>query len=149
MEPTDRAESETIDRKNRRLAVAAAVAMDGQRAEDILILDLRGLVDYTDYFVVASAASVMRVRGVARAAEKMLVALDARRLNRPDRETGWVLLDYGDVIVHIFDKAAREFYRLEDLWGDAPTVEWRGANAETREIRAGLPAPAEAGDAED
>ena len=149
MNRTRREEAEAMDKKNRRLAVAAAVAMDGQRAENVLILDLRGLVDYADYFVIASAASVMRIRGVARAAEKTLAALGAIRLNRPDRDTGWALLDFGDVIVHIFDSAAREYYRIEDLWGDAPAVEWRGAAAAQRKIRTGQPAPAEAGDAGD
>lgn len=116
--------AERIEEKNRRLAIAAAKAMHGQRAEDVVVLDLRGLIDYADYFVIASASSAVRIRGVARAAEKVLAKAGGKRLNVPDRKTGWSLLDYGDVLVHVFDAEARGFYRLEDLWGDAPRVEW-------------------------
>lgn len=127
MDGERRPEGEGIEGKNRRLAVAAARAMHGRRAEEVAVLDLRGLVDYADYFVIASASSAMRIRGVARAAEKALAEAGGRRLNQPDMRTGWSLLDYGDVIAHVFDPEAREFYRIEDLWGDAPRVEWRDA----------------------
>lgn len=112
--------------RNRELAILAARAMYEQRAEDIVVLDLRALVDYADYFVVASAASMVQVRGVTRAAEKALVGAGGTRLNQPDRETAWVLADFGDILVNVFDRTAREFYRLEDLWGDAPRVDWTG-----------------------
>ncbi len=113
----------SVEKENRDKAIAAAVAMYSQRAEDVVILDLRGLVEYTDFFVIGSASSVMRVRGVARAAERAMARAGGKRLNQPDRETGWSLLDYGDVIVHVFDIESRDFYRLEDLWGDAPRIE--------------------------
>ncbi|MDR1613928.1 MAG: ribosome silencing factor [Planctomycetota bacterium] len=113
-----------VEAGNRKLAVLAARAMYEQRAEDIVVLDLRTLVDYADFFVVASAASGARARGVARAAEKALAQAGGGRLNRPDHGTGWTLIDFGDIVAHVFDRAAREFYRLEDLWGDAPRVDW-------------------------
>lgn len=113
------------EEKNKNLAIASAVAMHGQRAEDIIILDLRQLIDYADFFVIASASSMSRMRGVAKAAEKAMMKEKSRKLNHPDRETGWSLLDYGDVIIHVFDTEARDYYRIEDLWGDAPLVEWK------------------------
>lgn len=113
-----------IEKKNERLAILAARTMHDQRAEDIIILDLRKLVDYADYFVIASASSLVRIRGVTRAVERALAKAGGKRLNQPDRETGWVLADFGDVLVHVFDMEAREFYRLEELWGDAPQVDW-------------------------
>ncbi|MDR0361160.1 MAG: ribosome silencing factor [Planctomycetota bacterium] len=112
------------ERRNRDLAVLAARAMYERRAEDIVVLDLRTLVDYADFFVVASAASVAQVRGATRAAEKALSRSGGKRLTQPGRESGWVLVDFGDILVHVFDRAAREFYRLEDLWGDAPRIDW-------------------------
>lgn len=121
--------NEKIEEKNRRLAIAAAQAMHGQRAEDVAVLDLRDLVDYADYFVIASASSAMRIRGIVKAAEKVLSKTGGRRLNQPDMRTGWSLLDYGDIIVHVFDPEAREYYRIEDLWGDAPRLEWRDTRA--------------------
>ena len=124
MDETGSGSAYTVERKNRELAILAALAMHEQRAEDIVILDLRALVDYADFFVIGSASSLTRLRGVARRVEKVLAKNGAKRLNHPDRETAWVLADFGDILVHVFDSEAREFYRLEDLWGDAPTVEW-------------------------
>ena len=114
----------TIDEKNRELAILAALTMDEQRAEDIVILDLRKLIDYADYFVMGSASSLARMRGIARKVESALAKHGGKRLNQPDHESAWVLADFGDILVHVFDTAAREFYRLEDLWGDAPRVAW-------------------------
>ncbi len=113
-----------IEEKNRELAILAALAMEEQRAEEIVILDLRKLIDYADYFVVGSAGSLARMRGIARRVESVLAKHGGKRLNQPDRESAWVLADFGDVLVHVFDAEAREFYRIEDLWGDAPRVRW-------------------------
>ncbi len=114
-----------VERKNRRLAILAANAMDEQRAEDIVVLDMRGLVDYADYFVIGSASSLARIKGVTRRVEQIMAKNGGKRLTEPDRDTGWVLADFGDILVHVFDEQAREFYQLEDLWGDAPRVEWK------------------------
>ncbi len=113
-----------IEEKNRELAILAALAMDEQRAEDVVILDLRKLIDYADYFVVGSASSLARMRGIARRVESVLSKHGGKRLNQPDRECAWVLADFGDILVHVFDAEARDFYRIEDLWGDAPRVRW-------------------------
>ena len=123
VEKTNAGEYE-IERKNRELAILAALTMHEQRAEDVVILDLRALVDYADFFVIGSAASLTRMRGVARMVEKRLGKAGGRRLNQSEKDNGWVLADFGDILVHVFDKEAREFYRLEDLWGDAPMVDW-------------------------
>lgn len=112
------------EKKNERLAVLAAQTLHGQRAENIAVLDLRQLIDYADFFVIASASSLMRIRGATRAVERALAKAGGKRLNQPDTNTGWALADFGDVLVHVFDNEAREFYRLEELWGDAPLVDW-------------------------
>ncbi len=112
------------ERKNRELAVLAALAMHEQRAEDVVVLDMRALVDYADFFVIGSASSLTRMRGIARQVERVLAKNGGRRLNQPDRDGAWVLADFGDILVHVFDDRAREFYRLEDLWGDAPRIRW-------------------------
>ena len=118
-------DNDAVESRNRELARLAAVAMHEQRAEDIVVLDLRQLVDYADYFVIGSAASLTRMRGVSRWVEKVLAKHGGKRINQPDREASWILVDFGDILVNVFDAQAREFYRLEDLWGDAPQVEWR------------------------
>lgn len=114
-----------VEDKNRRLAILAARAMDEQRAEEIFVLDLRKLVDYADYFVIGSASSMTRMRGIVRRVASVLAKNGGKRLNQPDRDGSWALADFGDVLVHVFDSQARDFYRLEDLWLDAPRVEWR------------------------
>lgn len=119
------ADNKLIEDKNRQLAILAARAMHEQRAEDILILDLRKLADYADYFVIGSASSMARMRGIARRVEKVLIKHGGKRLNQPDNDAAWALADFGDVLVHVFDVHARQFYQLEDLWLDAPQVEWR------------------------
>jgi ribosome-associated protein len=122
-----------IDEKNRELAILAALTMDEQRAEEIVVLDLRELIDYADYFVMASASSLARMRGIARRVETALAKHGGKRINRPDGESSWVLADFGDILVHVFDARARDFYRLEDLWGDAPRVPWEHRKEQRRE----------------
>jgi len=108
----------------RERAILAARAAHDRRAEDILVLDVRAVCDFADYFVIAEAPTSVRLRGVSDGVEKALHAAGARRLNRHGRDTGWILLDYGDVVVHLFDSAARAHYQLESLWADAPVVKW-------------------------
>jgi ribosome-associated protein len=114
-----------LDKRNRKLAILAAFAMHERRAEDVLILDIRLLADYADYFVIGSADSLARLRGVVRRVEEVMAKQGAIRLNRAERDSGWALADYGDILIHVFEREARNFYRLEELWGDAPQVKWR------------------------
>jgi ribosome-associated protein len=113
------------DERNRKLAILAAFAMNERRAEDVLVLDVRSLADYADYFVIGSTDSLARLRGVVRRVDQVMAKNGAVRLNRTERDSGWSLADYGDILVHVFEREARNFYRLEELWGDAPRVKWR------------------------
>ena len=94
-----------------------------RNARDGVLLDLRGLSDATDYFVIASGDSEVHVRAIA---EHVVDEL-AREGTRPagvegQRAARWVLIDYIDIVIHVFHPAVREFYQLERLWGDAPTA---------------------------
>ena len=105
--------------------IAANSALD-RKALDIVILDLRGLSAFTDYFVICSGTSDTHVDGIAQNIEDELREHNTKLWHREGtKKSSWILLDYIDVIVHIFLKDAREFYSLERLWGDAPktTVE--------------------------
>ncbi len=87
----------------------------------LAILDLRGLSGFTDYFVIASADASRQVRALAERVEERLAAERVRLSHREGAgEARWILLDYQDVVVHIFDEHTRQFYALERLWGDAP-----------------------------
>jgi ribosome-associated protein len=89
---------------------------------DVLAIDLRKLVTFTDYFVICSADSDTQVKAIADEVDKALSDEGIKSWHREGlKALSWVLLDYVDVVVHIFKKDAREFYNLEKLWGDAPS----------------------------
>jgi len=108
------------------LAVACARICDGLKGEDIAILDVRKLTQITDHFVLCSAASDRQLKAIGEAIVRELKQQHVTRLGAEgDAAAGWVLLDYVDVVVHLFSHEARAFYQLEMLWGDAPRVDWR------------------------
>jgi ribosome-associated protein len=101
----------------------AEVASD-RKAIDIRVLDVRGMVGYTDYFVICSGNTERQTKAIHDAVHESLkgVGVLPRRVEGA-REARWVLMDYLDAVVHIFTPDAREFYRLEQLWGEAPSRE--------------------------
>jgi len=103
-----------------RLAVEA---VDDRKGLDIAVLDLRGVNDATDFFVIASGTSDAHVRGISDAVLDRLGQQGLRPHHVEGATTGrWVLLDYVDFVVHLFHPEARAFYQLERLWHDAPVV---------------------------
>ena len=98
-------------------------AADDLNARDMVALDLRGLNDATDWFVIASGTSDAHVRGIANAVLRKLETAGARAHHVEGLPSGrWVLLDFVDVVVHLFHPEARAFYQLERLWNDAPRL---------------------------
>jgi ribosome-associated protein len=109
------------------MAATAARAASEMFAKDVTVVDLRGLVSYTDYFVIASAETERQIRRVAEEViEKMIQAGHRPRTKRIQEETSWISLDFTDVVVHIFTDEARDYYRLESLWRSAPQERWEG-----------------------
>lgn len=89
---------------------------------NVLTVDLSKLVSFTDYFVICSADSDMQVKAITDQLDKVLSDEGIKCWHKEGlKALSWVLMDYVDVVVHIFKKDAREFYNLEKLWGDAPT----------------------------
>jgi ribosome-associated protein len=89
---------------------------------NVLAIDLRNLVSFTDYFVICSADSDTQVKAIADEVDKVLSDDGIKCWHKEGlKALSWVLLDYVDVVVHVFKKDAREFYNLEKLWGDAPS----------------------------
>jgi ribosome-associated protein len=102
---------------------AAVEAIDDLKANHIVILDLRGLTDATDYFVIASGTSDAHVRGIADSVMEKMGRRGMRTHHVEGLNTGrWVLLDYVDFVIHLFHPETRSFYQLERLWGDAPEL---------------------------
>ncbi|MFC1576547.1 ribosome silencing factor [Candidatus Omnitrophota bacterium] len=92
-----------------------------KKADDIVIMDMRAVSNVTDYFVICSAPSTRRVQAISEGIEDDLREKGVRYWHIEGRREGlWVLIDYGDVIVHVFHTNTREFYNLERLWRDAP-----------------------------
>ena len=113
------------------LATAAATAASDKLATDILILDVSEPLVITDVFVLASASNDRQVRAVVDAVEERLRELGAKPLRREGHQEGrWVLLDFGDIVVHVQHAEEREFYRLERLWKDCPVIEFDDTPAE-------------------
>ncbi len=109
----------------RHMAETAARAATGMFARDVTIIDLREIVSYTDYFVVASAETERQTRRIVEEVlEKMREEGYRPRSRRVDEGTAWISLDFLDVVVHVFTDEARDYYRLESLWRGAPQERW-------------------------
>ncbi len=100
----------------------AAEAAEGKHAEEVVVLDLRGQTLVTDYFVICTGTSRVQIRAIVSGIIEALGDLSRGGIGEGDEHAQWVLLDYGDVVVHVFGPEARSFYRLERLWGDARVV---------------------------
>ena len=109
----------------RLIALTAARTASEIFARDVTIVDLRGLVSYADYFVIASAETEHQTRRVAEEViEKMIEKGHRPRTKRLNEGTAWISLDFLDVVVHVFTDEARDYYRLESLWRSAPQERW-------------------------
>jgi len=113
------------------IATAAAEAARDRQAADVVVLDVATLLTITDYFVICSVASAPQLKAVIEAVEERIrTGLDLRPVRREgDPEGRWLLLDYIDVVVHVFGEDERAYYDLERLWSDAPRPAWAAADA--------------------
>ena len=119
-------EAESVGREldSDALARRLAAIADSKQATDLVVLDMRGLVGYTDYLVLATARNERLAKAIADEARFQLKqegVLPARA--EGEREARWILLDYVDAVLHVFVPETRELYRLEQLWGEAPRLE--------------------------
>ena len=112
------------DEDSQRTAVAAARAALEKKAEEVVVLDLRGVSGYADFLVIGSGQSDRQLESIVEGVARELSA-QGRRVIGSEGERGgrWVLLDFGDVVVHVFHQEERAHYDLEGLWADAPRVE--------------------------
>jgi ribosome-associated protein len=111
----------------RPTAVAIAKAGLDKKAEDVTVLDVRGLTSYADYFVVMTADSERQASAIADHVEDTMKSMGVSKVSVEGYETGrWILVDYGDVVAHVMNKESRGFYDLEGLWADAPRFQVEG-----------------------
>ena len=109
----------------RELALEIARIIDEKKGHDIVVLDLTGLSDITEYFVIATGDSNRMVDAIVDEIENQLRVKDVKAFSIEGRvDNTWDLMDFGPVSVHVFQPDARDFYRLERLWGAAPRIEY-------------------------
>lgn len=109
---------------NKELLEVVVKAADNKRAEDVVALDVQQVSLLADYFVIMEAGSQRQVKAIAENIEEQVeqAGFEVREIEGKN-SSNWILLDLGDVIVHVFQKESREFYNLEKLWSDAPQVD--------------------------
>ena len=124
----------TDDVTSKDLAIVAARAADDKQATDTLVLEVGPILAITEYFVITSASNRRLVRAVADEVEAKVREASGRSPLRVEgaREQQWVLIDYGDIVVHVFSDETRSFYEIERLYRDAPVIEWNSADSAAR-----------------
>ncbi len=112
-----------------RWPIEAARAADAKQAEDVVVLEVGPVLALCGHFVIASAPNTRLVRAIAEDVEEQVAAAGGPKPLRVEGldDLRWVLLDYGDFVVHVFLDETRRYYDLERLWSDVPTVDWRQA----------------------
>jgi len=119
--PVEAAGRPVDDPRARALARRAAELMVDKKALDVVLLDVRGMTSYADWFVLGSGESERQVSAMAEHLREKLREEGFRTIGAEGFETGhWVLLDFGEVVVHLFSTEVRAFYDLDGLWADAP-----------------------------
>ena len=113
-----------VDDDSQRTAVSAARAAQEKKADEVVVLDLRGVSGYTDFLVISSGQSDRQIEAVAESVAKELKEQGHRLVGSEGQRGGrWILLDFGDVVVHVFHQDERAHYDLEGLWADVPRIE--------------------------
>lgn len=113
-------EDRTIDPTT--MALDAARAAQDKKGQNLTIIDLQGSSAYTDMLVIATAYSDRQTHAIAEAVEDGLKQRHGLRPIHREGQGAWILIDYGDIVVHVFHEDARAFYALDQLWADAPRV---------------------------
>ena len=101
------------------LALGCARVMDDKKGTDILLLDLRDVNSYLEYFLIITGNSHMHCRAMAKEVQKFMHDGNYPSRSKPQLDSGWIVLDYNEIVVHIFTLEFREYYQLERLWADA------------------------------
>lgn len=127
---SERIEDSSAFAASRAVAVAAALAADDKKAEHTLVLHVGEVLGVTEYFVITSASNTRLVRTIVDAVEEDVKAEFGRSPLRIEglSELQWVLMDFGDVVVHVFVEDVRAYYEIERLYRDVPRIDWRSSD---------------------
>lgn len=115
-----------------RACLCAKVA-EQNKGREILVLDMRPLTTLYDFFVISTATSRRQSHAIAEQSDAAMARLGDKRLSIEGYQASkWILQDYGDIIVHVFDKETRAYYELEELWANAPRVDWANTSLSSK-----------------
>lgn len=123
----------TEQRRTRQFAIEAARLLHDRRCEDVILLDVGGLSQVCDFVLIGSGTSDRQMKSVAQELEDLAQAMD-QGVFRAARDDGvtWIVTDFVDLVVHLFEPNQRAYYDLESLWSDAARVEWRRKDGEKK-----------------
>lgn len=117
------ARTRSLDALNR--AILCARVAEENKARDILVLDMRRITPIYDFLVLATGNSRRQIHTLAEEIDASMQGLGEKRLSIEGYEASrWIAQDYGDIVIHLFDAETRQYYALEELWADAPKVDW-------------------------
>lgn len=106
-------------------AIQCARVAAANKARNVVVLDMTGVTPLYDFFIIATGASRRQIHSIAEEIDATMAAQGQKRLGIEGYEAArWVVQDYGDIVVHVFDEDSRAYYELEELWADARKVEW-------------------------
>jgi ribosome-associated protein len=115
----------TDDAATRQFAIEAARLAANTRCHNVVLMDVRGISPVTDYMILATGTSPRQMRTVCDDLEEWAGERGVRAFNSDGKESGsWMLIDFVDVVVHVFNTESRSFYDLDSLWGDAKLIDW-------------------------
>ena len=121
-----------LDRNVERTSLAQEHAFlcarvgEDHKGQNILVLDMRAVTPLFDYFVIMTGSSRRQIHTLAEEVDAAMAGQREKRLSIEGYQTSrWVVQDYGDIVVHVFDPESRDYYALEDLWADAPRLDWQ------------------------
>lgn len=112
------------------LGIACIELLDQKKAESPVLMDLRKVNSYLDFFIIATGNSHIHCRSLAKDIEKKLHEAGLKQFGKPDYNSEWIILDFGSLIIHIFTEDTRNYYQLEKLWGDSVKYFTGGVNDE-------------------
>jgi ribosome-associated protein len=122
---TQRTEQFLTSTSLERACLAAHVAEEN-KGRDVLVLDMRGITPLYDFFVLVTGASRRQIHTITEEIDDAMHARGDTRLSVEGYQSSkWVVQDYGDVVVHVFEEPTRQYYGIEELWADAPRVDWQ------------------------
>ena len=106
------------------IAQKCARMMSEKKAKNIILMDLRQVNNYLDYFLLATGNSLIHCRSLAKEVQKALAMKKIQSRGKSNLDSEWIVLDYNEIVVHIFTQETRDFYQLEKLWGDATVMNY-------------------------